>query len=386
MGLRTLLATAAVAATVSSAMAQQPLRIGFVTTLSGPAGYIGQDARDAFQMAIEMNGGKLGGQAVSLVVEDDALKPGQGKQVVDRFVKGEKIKLLTGIIFSNVAAAVVPDILDAGAIYVSLNAGPSIFAGKECHKNYFVTSWQNDSLHASAGANANRLGYKRAFVLAPNYQAGKDAIAGFKREFKGQIVGEVYTTLNATDYAAEIARARASNADVVFQFYPGGMGIAFARQYSAAGVKIPMVVSGASVDPVILKAVGEPLLGVHVSSQWNSDFDNPVNKAFVAEFQKRFKRTPTMYAAQAYDSALMIGAALAATKGSVDNTEAFRQAMLKANVPLTRGAMKFANNQHPVQDWYAFRVVKDASGALAIKTEAKVMENHSDPYGKACKM
>lgn len=382
------MAGAALAAMTFSApvLAADPLKIGFITTLSGPGGYIGADARDGFQLAIDFEGGKLGGHPVSLVVEDDGLKPGQGKQVADRFIKGEKIKLVTGIIFSNVAGAVVPDVLDAGGIYVSPNAGPSVFAGKMCHKNYFVTSWQNDSLHASAGANATRLGFKRAFVLAPNYQAGKDAIAGFKREFKGQIVGEVYTTLNATDYAAEIARIRASNADVVFQFYPGGMGIAFSRQYAASGIKTPMTVSAASVDATILKAVGDPLVGVHVSSHWNADFDNPVNKKFVAEFVKKYNRQPTPYAAQAYDTALAIASALKETNGSVDNTEAFRQAMLKANFQMTRGAFAFAKNQHPIQDWYALRVVKDASGKLEIKTQQKIMDKHQDPYGAACKL
>ena len=185
---------------------QQPLKIGLITTLSGPAGYLGADIRDAFALAIEIEGGKLGGIPVQLVVEDDGFKPGQGKQVADRFLKTERIKLLTGIVFTNIAAATVPDILDAGAIYVSPNAGPSNFAGKECHKNYFVMSWLTDTLQGSAGQNAAELGYKRAFVLAPNYQAGREAIEGFKRFFNGEIIGEVYTRLDQTDYAAEMAQ------------------------------------------------------------------------------------------------------------------------------------------------------------------------------------
>ena len=200
-----------------------------------------------------------------LIVEDDGFKPGQGKQVADRFLKTENIKLFTGIVFSNIAGATVPDILDAGAIYVSPNAAPSNFAGKECHKNYYVVSWQNDSLHESAGQNATNLGYKRIFILAPNYQAGKDALAGFKRLFKGEIVGEVYTRLDQTDYAPEMAQIRAAKPDAVFQFHPGGLGIAFIRQYQQAGLlgTIPMVVASPSIDVVILKAVGEAALGIN---------------------------------------------------------------------------------------------------------------------------
>jgi branched-chain amino acid transport system substrate-binding protein len=372
------------------ASAQQPLKIGFITTLSGPAGYIGADIRDAFQLAIDIEGGKLGGIPVQLIVEDDGFKPGQGKQVADRFLKTDNIKLFTGIVFSNIAGATVPDILDAGAIYVSPNAAPSNFAGKECHKNYYVVSWQNDTLHESAGQNATNLGYKRIFILAPNYQAGKDALAGFKRFFKGEIPGELYTRLDQTDYAPEMAQIRAAKPDAVFQFHPGGLGIAFIRQYQQAGLlgSIPMVVASPSIDVVILKAVGEAALGINASTQWNSDFDNPANKKFMAEWQKKFgtERLPTYYASQGYDTALAIAAALKATDGNVTNTDAFRAAMLKADFQAVRGAFKFGPNQHPIQDWYSARVENDASGKLIIKTIGKIMSDRGDAYSKDCKL
>jgi branched-chain amino acid transport system substrate-binding protein len=380
----------AMAALAMPASAQQPLKIGFITTLSGPAGYIGADIRDAFQLAIDIEGGKLGGIPVQLIVEDDGFKPGQGKQVADRFLKTDNIKLFTGIVFSNIAGATVPDILDAGAIYVSPNAAPSNFAGRECHKNYYVVSWQNDTLHESAGQNATNLGYKRIFILAPNYQAGKDALAGFKRFFKGEIAGELYTRLDQTDYAPEMAQIRAAKPDAVFQFHPGGLGIAFIRQYQQAGLlgSIPMVVASPSIDVVILKAVGEAALGINASTQWNSDFDNPANKKFMAEWQKKFgtERLPTYYASQGYDTALAIAAALKGTNGNVTNTDAFRAAMLKADFQAVRGAFKFGPNQHPIQDWYSAHVEKDASGKLIIKTIGKIMSDRGDAYSKDCKL
>jgi branched-chain amino acid transport system substrate-binding protein len=373
---------------VLPATAQQPLRIGFITTLSGPAGYLGADIRDAFQLAIDKEGGKLGGIPVQLVVEDDGLKPGQGKQIADRMLKTERIRLFTGIVFTNIAAATVPDILDAGAIYVSPNAGPSNFAGKDCHKNYFVMSWLTDTLQGSAGQNATDLGYKRAFVLAPNYQAGREAIEGFKRFFKGEVVGEVYTRLDQTDYAPEMAQIRAGNPDVVFQFHPGGLGIAFLRQYNQAGLlgKFPMVLSGASLDHTTLKALGEAALGIDVSAHWNADFDNPVNKDFVASFIKAYGRMPTMYAAQSYDTALAIASALKAAGGKVDDPAAFRSALLKTDFRLTRGAFKFGPNQHPVQDWYAMRVERDSDGQPALKTRRKILADYGDPFAAQCKL
>jgi branched-chain amino acid transport system substrate-binding protein len=381
-------ALAAVLIGATAAAAQEPLKIGMITTLSGPGGYLGQDIRDAFTLAVKMQGGKLGGVPVNVIVEDDGLKPGQAKQIADRMMKNENIKLFTGIVFSNVAGAVVPDILDADDVYVSPNAAPSTFSGKGCNKNYYVVSWQNDSLHETAGQNANELGYKSAFILAPNYQAGKDALAGFKRMFKGKIVGEIYTRLDQTDFSAEMAQIRAAKPEMVFQFQPGGLGIAFLRQYQQANLntEIPMVVAEPSLDAITLKAVGDAALGLNVTAHWNSDFDNPANKEFMAAWTKEYNRPPTYYASQGYDAALAIGAALKGTGGKVDNTDAFRTAMLKADFHSVRGNFKFGPNQHPVQDWYALKVEKGNDGTLHLNTKRKIMSAYGDSYAKDCKL
>lgn len=374
-------------ATVPALAQQAPVKIGMITTLTGPGAYLGQDIRDAFKLAIDQEGGKLGGVPVELIVEDDGLKPGQGKSIAEKMLKNDKVKLFTGIVFSNVAGAVVPDVVDADGIYVSPNAAPSNLAGKECNKNYFVVSWQNDTLHESAGQNAQNQGYKKAFILAPNYQAGKDALTGFKRFFKGEIVGEVYTRLDQTDYAAEIAQIRAANPDVVFQFHPGGLGIAFLRQYQQAGLlgKIPMVVPSPSMDQTTVKAVGDAAVGLKVSAQWNTDLDNPANKEFMAAWTKAYNRAPTYYASQGYDTAKLIASALKATGGKVDD-DAFVKALKKADFSSVRGNFKFGNNNHPIQDWYALEVVKGADGQAQIKTVGKIFTEQGDVYAKECKL
>lgn len=361
-----------------------PVKIGMITTLSGPGGYLGQDIRDGFLLAAE--GGRLSGVPVQVLVEDDGLKPAQAKQIASRFMKSEGVRLLTGIVFSNVLGATVPDMLDAGAIYVSPNAAPSNFAGRDCHRNYWVVSWQNDSLHESAGANANRIGYKRMYVLAPNYQAGKDAISGFRRFFKGEIVGEAYTSLDQTDFAPEMAKIRAAKPDAVFQFQPGGLGIAFMRQYAQAGLsrEIPQVVAAPSMDSNTLASVGDAALGVKVTSHWNADFDNPASRHFVAAFRAKYNRLPTYYASQGYDTALAIGAALQGAGGDVRDTEAFRRAMQPARFESVRGKFRFDPNQHPVQDWYALEVERGDDGKLMLRTKERVLTDHGDAYAGLC--
>lgn len=370
------------------AFAADPVRIGMITTLSGPGGYLGEEVRDGFHLAIDQESGKLGGVPVAVEVEDDGLKPGSAKDIAQRMLSGEHIKLMTGIIFSNVAGAVVPDILDAGAFYVSPNAAPSSLAGKDCNKNYFVVAWQNDALHEAAGQYASNLGYKKMFILAPNYQAGKDALGGFKRTYRGEIAGEIYTKLDQTDFAPELAQIRDAKPDAVFQFEPGGLGITFLKQYVQAGLmeKIPMVLSSPSMDARTLGAVGDTALGVQVASHWNSDFDNPANKQFVAAYEAKFHRTPTYYAAMGYDTARLIGSALKATGGDVDKADAFRTALRKADFPSVRGAFKFGANQHPIEDWFALKVVKGEDGKPILKTIGTIYKDRGDAYAAECKM
>lgn len=363
------------------------VKIGMVTTLTTKAGYLGEDIRDGFKLAIELGGGKLGGVDVELLVEDDGRKPGKGLQIAERFIKSDKVKIMTGMVFSNVAMAVVPKVVKQDVFYISPNAGPSALAGKGCHANYFNAAWQNDNLHEVMGQYVRDAGYKSAYILAPNYPAGKDALAGFKRYYKGNVAGEVYTKLGQSDYAAELANLRAAKPDAVFFFLPGGMGINFLKQYSQAGLNktIPVFGPAFSFDARILKAVGDAAVGVHNGSQWNFDLDNAANKTFVAAFKNKYGRMPTLYASQGYDTANLIGSALKATNGNPNDMDAFRSALKKADFDSVRGNFKFGSNHHPIQDIYVREVVKDESG-IYNKTVKKVFSNHSDAYAVNCSL
>jgi branched-chain amino acid transport system substrate-binding protein len=370
------------------ALAMEPVKIGMITTLSTKAGYLGEEIRDGFQLAIDQEGGKLSGVPVELLVDDDGRKPEKAKQIADRFIKRDKVKILTGIVFSNVAIAVVPKVVRQDVIYVSPNAGPSLLAGKGCHANYFNVAYQNDNLDEVVGKYVTEAGYKNVYLLAPNYPAGKDHLAGFKRYYKGAIAGEVYTKLGQSDYAAEIAALRAAKPDAVFFFLPGGMGINFLKQYAQAGLNqsIPVFGPAFSFDERLLQAVKGAALGVKNGSQWSHDLDNPANRQFVAAFRKTYGRTPTLYASQGYDAARLLGSALKAVGGDVSQTDALRQAIRQADFPTVRGQFAFAPNQHPVQDLYIREVVQGADGKFTNKTLKAVFTDHSNVYVEQCKM
>ncbi len=370
------------------ALAMEPVKIGMITTLSTKAGYLGEEIRDGFQLAIDQEGGKLGGVPVELLVDDDGRKPEKAKQIADRFIKRDKAKILTGIVFSNVAIAVVPKVVRQDVIYISPNAGPSLLAGKGCHANYFNVAYQNDNLDEVVGKYVTEAGFKNVYLLAPNYPAGKDHLAGFKRYYKGTIAGEVYTKLGQSDYAAEIAALRAAKPDAVFFFLPGGMGINFLKQYAQAGLNqsIPVFGPAFSFDERLLQAVKDAALGVKNGSQWAHDLDNPANRQFVAAFRKAYGRTPTLYASQGYDAARLLGSALKQVGGDVSKLDALRQAIRKADFPTVRGKFAFAPNQHPVQDLYIREVVKNADGKYTNKTLKAVFTDHSNVYVKDCKM
>jgi branched-chain amino acid transport system substrate-binding protein len=362
-----------------TALQAAPVKVGMITTLTGGGASLGIDIRDGFMLAVK----QANNADLSVVIEDDARKPPLAVQLADKMIQREKVDILTGIVWSNLAMAVVPSAVGQGKFYLSPNAGPSALAGKRCHKNYFNVAWQNDNLHEAMGSYATTAGYSKPYILAPNYPAGKDALVGFKRLFKGALAGETYTKLGQKDYAAEIAQIRASGADSVYFFLPGGMGISFMKQYSQSGVNLPIMGPAFSFDQGILKAVGKSALGVKNSSQWNKDIDNPTNKAFVASFQTEYDRLPSLYASQGFDTANLILSAM--SKADVKDTDAFRAALASADFSSVRGKFKFASNQHPIQDIYVREVIEE-NGVLTNKIIAKGLENHSDVYAAKCSL
>ncbi len=354
-----------------------PLRIGMITTLSGAGAGLGVDARDAFELALK----QAKNPEVALIVEDDAQKPELAVQIAEKMIQRDNVDVLTGIIWSNLLMATAPNALDQGVFYVSVNAAPSALAGAGCHENYFNAAYQNDNFHEAMGQYAAET-YKSAFIMAPNYPAGKDALTGFKRYFTGDVVNEVHTQVGQTDYAAEIAQIRASGADTVFFFLPGGMGVAFLKQYAQSGVEIPLIGPGFSFSQDILPAVGDAALGVKNSATWAPGLDNAANHAFVEAFKAEYGRLPSIYAAQAWDAANLLLSA--AAKADVKDQDAFRAALKEADFDSVRGKFSFNTNNHPLQDIYVREVVKLDDGTLTNSIVGAVFTDHGDAYAEAC--
>ncbi len=363
------------------------LRIGFITTLSGGGAALGVDIKDGFEHALNERGGKLGGLDVDLTIIDDTRKVEVAKQAATKLIKQDDVHIMTGMIWSNLTLAVVPGVLRADKIYISPNSGPSAFAGKRCDKNFFNVAWQNDNLHEAAGQYVNDLGVKRAYTIAPNYPGGKEAVTGFKRYFKGEIVGEVYTKLGQTDYAAEIANLRAAKPEGLFIFLPGGMGINFIKQFDQSGLneEVKLFGSAFSFDEVTLQAVGKAALGVYNTAQYTYDLDNEANNAFVASFEKAYGRKPSLYVSQGYETALAIDAAVAKVGGNLENKDALRAAIKEADFASVRGKFRFANDQFPIQDIYVRQVVSNGD-QVTNKTIGTVFKDHANAYTDQCGM
>jgi branched-chain amino acid transport system substrate-binding protein len=364
------------------------IKVGYVNTFSGPNAFIGNEEKDGFELALDHLGRKMGSLDVQVIYEDDQIKPEVGRQVTEKLLQSDKVDVLTGYNWSNVLLASVKPAVDAKTFIISGNAGPSQLAGEACSPWFFSASWQNDQTPMALGELLNQRNVKKLFVLAPNYAAGKDMAAGVKKTFKGEVVGEEYTRWpGQVDFSTELSKVRSIKPDAVWVFYPGQAGAQFVQQYSQAGLlgQVP-IYSSFTVDALTLPQLKELALG-HVSTQeWVQDLENPANKKFVADFRKKYGRYPSYYAAQNYDAAMLIASAVAATAGKLDDKDAFRAALEKANFPSVRGKFRYNTNHFPIQDFYAQEVVKDAQGDYTMKTLRAVFTDMKDVFYEKCSM
>ncbi len=382
---RLVAALSALALSAAPALAADKVKIGFITTLSGPAGVIGKHMKDSADLALEMLGGKVGGLPAEIVYGDDQQKPDVGREVAEEMLKKHKVDFLTGIIWSNVLLALYQPVIKSDTILISANAGPHEVAGKDCSPYFFSTSWQNDETPETMGKFMADRNLTDVYVMAPNYAAGKDMVEGFKRYFKGKIVAEVFTKFGQSDYQAEISQIRSANPKAVFVFYPGGMGIQFVKQYDQSGLReqIPLY-SVFTADETTLPALGDAAAGNYESGFWSPDLQNPRNQEYVAAFRKKFNYIPSYYGAQSFDAIFLIDSAVKGVKGDLADKKGLIAAMEKADFASVRGPFKYNVNHIPIENFYLFKIVKDADGNYIRKIDSVVFSEHKDAYYQEC--
>ena len=381
-----LVAAVALAFAVSAAAGQDKIRIGLIYTLSGPPSVLGQQSRNGFELAVKELGGKMGGKDVELFVADDSLKPEVAIQKVQELLERDKVDIVVGPIFSNMLQAIHKPVMDSGKILISTNAAASSFAGASCNPRFFVTSYQNDQIYAALGKVANDKGYKRVYAMVPNYQAGKDALAGFKSTYKGTLVEESLVPLNNLDFGPELSKLGAANPDALFTFMPGGLGINLIKQMSQAGLKGKFpIISAFTADEATLPVLGEAADGIFGVLTWAPTMDNPQNKKFVAAYEAAYNAIPASYAMQSYDTAMLIDSAVRGVKDNASDSKALSAAIKKADFKSLRGPFKFNVNGYPIEDFYLTKVVKRGDGKYQTSIVEKVFANNADPYAKDCK-
>ena len=368
----------------SVSLAQEKIKVGMIVTLSGPAAVLGQQVRDGFALAVKDLGGKMGGRDVEVIVVDDELKPDAAVTKVRGLLERDKVDFVVGPIFSNILQAIHKPVIDSKTFLISPNAGPSSYAGKECSPFFYVTSYQNDQVFEILGKVAQDRGYKRVYLLVPNYQAGRDAVAGFKLDYEGDVVEESYVPLGTLDFQPELSKIASLKPDALFTFMPGGMGVNLVKQYRQSALADTPVLSAFTVDESTLPAQKDAAVGMFGGANWAPNLDNPQNKKFVGAYEAAYGGVPGTYAMQAYDAAMLISSAVKAVNGDLSNKDAVASALKKADFTSLRGSFKFNTNGYPIQDFYLTKVVKRPDGKFQTEIEEKVFQSYGDRYAKDC--
>jgi branched-chain amino acid transport system substrate-binding protein len=366
---------------------QKTVKIGYVNTFSGPTAVIGKDMRNAFELALDHLGRKIGGLPVEVIYEDDTQKPDVGVQKTQKLIESDHVDFIAGYIWSNVLLASLKPLVDSKTITVIANAGPSQVAGELCSPYVFSTSWNNDQTPETMGMYMNQKGLKKVFQIGPNYAAGKDMLQGMRNTYKGEVVGQEMTRWpDQLDFSAELSKARAAQPDAIFIFYPGASGVQFITQYVQAGLKgqIPLY-QVFSIDELSLPRLKDLAMGVPGAQQWVNDLPNDANKKFVADYIAKYKSRPSFYGAQSYDAAMLLNSAVTAVNGDLSKKDDIRKAMEKADFKSVRGNFKFGNNHIPIQNFYLQDVVKEGD-EYVLKTVATIVENYQDRFHDRCPM
>jgi branched-chain amino acid transport system substrate-binding protein len=388
--IRTAALAATLAAAAASGAAAQELRIGFLNTTTGGGALIGKHLENGWKLGLEhagwtKDGDKLGGVPTKIFYADDQGKPDVGLKEVDKFLKQDKVHIVSGIIWSHVMLTIQKPIFESKVMILSTNAGPSPLAGEQCNPLFTSSSFMNDGNAEATGVMATKDGIKTVVAMAPNYQAGKDNVNGFVRTYKGgKVVETILFKVGETDYQADLAKVRAVKPQALYIFAPGAMGVAFMKQWASSGLnKEIKLYSIYTIDGVTLPGIGDAAIGATEAGHWNPDLDNAKNKRFIKDYMAKFGHMPSYFAVQSYDAPELIAKAMKAVGGKTDDMGAVAKAIRKGTMDSPRGTIKYNVNGMVMQPYWRLNVVKGADGKPTIKGAEKILD-HKDAYWEKC--
>ncbi len=384
----TLLSTVLSVVTVGVAQAATPppkLTVGLITTLSGGGAVLGEELKRGWDIGMQMVHNKIGGLDTNVIVADDQLRPDVAVGIANRMITEQKVDVVAGVVWSNILLAIYKPVLASGTVLLTSNAGPRQLAGSDCNKLFISTSWQSDQFGTATAILLNSDNIKSTYLMSPNYQAGRDILTAFSKDFKGKIAGTDLFKLGQTDFQAELSEISAQKPKSVVVFAPGSMGIAFMKQWHALGLSktIPLYTIN-TIDATTLPAMGDAAEGSMYVSIYDARSKSPANQKFVAAFKDRFHTMPTQYEMQAYDAVMLLDKGIRAVHGNIADKAALVRAMRKVNLDSPRGQMTYNINNDPIQDWYKMGVVKGSDGTQQIVRLGLAVHDLKDAYYKEC--
>jgi branched-chain amino acid transport system substrate-binding protein len=358
-----------------------PVKIGLVLPYTGVYAELGTSITQAMELVFARENWTVAGRKIEMIKEDDEMKPPVGVRKTEKLIDSDKVDILTGPVHSGILMGMRDKVHNSKTILIVSNAGADAISRDRCSKWIFRTSFSNWQPCQPMGGWVAKNVSKEAFLIAPNYQAGKDMMGAFQETYTpagGKVVSEDYPKLGETDYAPYLTKIKQSGAKAVFAFFSGTDAVNFVKQYSQFGLKEGIKLTGAGflTEPDVLPAQGAAAIGVLTGHFYTPLLDNPVNHRFVKEFRDKFYgKMPDGFACQGYDTAEVIVRALKAVNGNTQDKDKLVAAIAATEFDSPRGRFRFDPKTHNViQPYIYIREVREVYGGLANVPIDKVAE------------
>ena len=346
------------------------IRVGFMLPYTGTFAQLGVAIENGVRMAINEQGGKLGGREIEWFKVDDESEPSKAIENANKLVQRDKVDVLVGTVHSGVQLGIHKVARESGVLNLIPNAGVHIATRQQCAPNVFRTSFSNSQPTMALGEVMVKRGHKKAVWITWKYAAGDEAFEGFKESYTkagGTIVKELGLPFPNVEFQALLTEIAAIKPDAVACFFAGAGAAKFIKDYAAAGLKgkIPLYGSGFLTEGVI-EATGGAAEGVLSTLHYGEGIETKRNKDFRLAYAKTFKMQPDVYAVQGYDTGLLLIRGANAVKGDLSRKAELYKAMEGAVIDSPRGKWTMSKSHNPIQDMYLRQVKGNNNEVIAV--------------------